>query len=129
MEITTTPLEQAALFCAVSFCTVIISYIKIWATETETVTLWQYLTGDKRAIARALVALLSLWAAAGGFDYLANLTDQEIIGAAIGLGMLVPQRADSMRVSEEALPVVEVTKEEFQNYQARMNTEKTGEAR
>jgi hypothetical protein len=129
MEITTTPLEQAALFCAVSFCTVIISYIKIWATETETVTLWQYLTGDKRAIARALVALLSLWAAAGGFDYLANLTDQEIIGAAIGLGMLVPQRADSMRVSEEALPVVEVTKEEFDDYQARMNTEKAGEAR
>jgi hypothetical protein len=80
-------------------------------------------------MARAFIALLSLWAAAGGFDYLANLTDQEIIGAAIGLGMLVPQRADSMRVSEKALPVVEVTKEEFQNYQARMNTEKTGEAR
>ena len=129
MEITATPLEQAALFCAVSFATVVISYVKIWTQETETVTLWQYLTGDKRAMARAFIALLSLWAAAGGFDYLANLTDQEIIGAAIGLGMLVPQRADSMRVSEKALPVVEVTKEEFQNYQARMNTEKTGEAR
>ncbi len=94
-------IDQVALFCAVSFASMVVAYVRIWANESpDNVTLWQYLTSDKRAVARAMTTLLTLWAAAGGFDYLSGMSDKEIIGAAIGLGLMVPQRAAAQQVSD-----------------------------
>lgn len=72
--------------------------------HSKRLKLWTYLTGDKKAVVRAFTSLLALWAGAGGF----SLSDQEIVGAAIGLGLLVPQRA------QQSKPVtLEVNEVEF----------------
>ena len=99
MNITDGPLEQALLFCICSMGSMIVAYVKIWANETDglDVKLWTYLTGDKKAVARAFTSLFALWAGASGFSYLSGLSDQEIVGAAIGVGLLVPQRAQQSK--------------------------------
>ena len=49
--------------------------------------------GDGHEVGRAITTLIVLCACAGSFDYLGNLTIQQIIIAGAGLGLMVPEKA------------------------------------
>lgn len=85
-------IEKLILFMVVSTGAMVYAYAQAWMTTNEETgkTLWQYLTGNTRAIAMSFSLLASSWMGAGAFSYLENNTPEQLIGLAIAAGMGIP---------------------------------------
>lgn len=86
--------SRAMLFLVCSIVGMVYGYYRRWSYGEHTVSFITYSTGDSKAIGRAFTTLFALVFTAGGFDYLDHLTLSQIVGAGIGLGLLVPETVD-----------------------------------
>lgn len=93
----TTFIDQAELIkiCMFGFSAILgmlYAYVSKWANSTDySITLCNYLFGDKRAIVKAFSTLIILCVGAGGLNYLDTLNGFNIWVAGLGIGYLVPQ--------------------------------------
>jgi len=87
-------IEKIGLFAGCGVVGMIFGYYRRWSYDKQGIGLFNYMFGDGHAVGRAITTLIILCAGAGSFDYLDNLTVQQIIVAGAGLGLLVPEKAD-----------------------------------
>lgn len=85
-------LNPIILFAGSGFVGMVFAYYRLWAWEHADKSLAGYFFGDWHAIGRAVTTLGLLIAGAGGLDYLSAMTQQQIIVAGLGLGVIVPER-------------------------------------
>lgn len=103
IEITSNIIEKAGLFSGCAFLAMMFAYYRKWSSEKIPCSFWAgYVFGDWHAVGRALTTLIALCVGAGAFDYLAALTDQQTIAAGIGLGLMVPEKAEIKQQKENS---------------------------
>lgn len=87
------------LFGFAAFIGMFIAYIVEYSKVSRTIGLWEYLTGNKQAKWRALVALGTYCIGAGSLDYLDTLEGMKLLIAGAGIGFLVPQKTQLKQVN------------------------------
>ena len=84
--------EKVGISVGCGIAGMLFSYYRRWSWVKDGVNLSKYMFSDSHAIGRALTTSIVLCAGAGTFEYLDNLTCQQIITAGIGLGLTGPEK-------------------------------------
>lgn len=102
---------KVPVFFVCGFIGMIVSYSQRWARAKTGLTWWQYMTGDKQAVASAIIKLLTACWIGGGFEYLDALSMQAIVNAGVLLGLAIPDKIDETAAKVKFSNIQKVTSE------------------
>lgn len=94
---------KIALFVTAALVGVLVSYCNRWASlpgKAPVSELFGYLFGDPKSVIKVIVKTLTMIAGAVTLDYLSSLSLSQIILAAFGLGMMVPEKMNEQAKTE-----------------------------